>query len=102
MKSSEQLPSSRYIVYEAEGPFMHSLQSVRDSVHKLCHTYMNRLVRIQTIDGFICEGTIVNCEQGVVYIKVLQPVQQRLYNTYMYHHVILPLVLYELLRISLL
>lgn len=90
-------------VYQAKGSFVQSLRDMREKMHHLCHKYMHRPVRIQTMDGMIYDGVIVNMDRGILYIQMQQPVIQRgLYNAYMYNNVILPLVLYELLTISLL
>lgn len=102
--SNQPLPSQSepQVVYQADGSHLQCLRETRDKLHHICHSYMNRPVRIQTIDGFICDGVIVNVDRGIMYVQTQQPVMQRgLYNAYMYNNVILPLVLYELLVITL-
>ncbi|MCY9580701.1 acetyl-CoA acetyltransferase [Paenibacillus alvei] len=94
--------AEQQVVYQADGSLVQALRETRDHIHHVCHSYMNRPVRIQTIDGFTCDGVIVNVDRGIVYVQTQQPVMQRgLYNAYMYNNVILPLVLYELLVITL-
>jgi hypothetical protein len=55
------------------------------------------------MDGHVYEGVIVTCRNGLLYLRVTAPAAQRnLLESYYYNTVILPLVLYELLVITLL
>ncbi|WP_246056178.1 hypothetical protein [Alteribacter natronophilus] len=59
---------------------------------------MNQRVRVQTIDGLVYEGTIVNCDRGLLYLRADHPEWYgRSYDDF-----IIYLVLYELLVITLL
>jgi hypothetical protein len=73
---------------------VHHLKSFRDHLHNLCRLYVNKEVRVETIDGHVYEGTIVNYDKGHLYLSVSNP--NRVYTPS-----IMPLVLYDLLVISL-
>jgi len=98
-------------LYQADEAFTGQLQKVREKLLPLCHQYKNRAVHIETIDGRTFEGTIVDVDAGHLYLQTRS--EQRAYYPYpypypqpqpnpYYNNVILPLVLYELLVISLL
>ncbi|WP_199621471.1 hypothetical protein [Paenibacillus alkalitolerans] len=60
---------------------------------------------MQTIDGHVYEGVILGAEGGVLHLGIRQPAgyQRFFYPCYNpYYNVILPLVLYDLLAITLL
>lgn len=68
---------------------------------------MHRGVRVQTMDGNVYEGTIVQVDDRFLYLSVPQATQNRAFFPGAFgfnpaSNVILPLVLYELLVISLL
>lgn len=89
------------VLYQADPNVSHTLRSIRDRVHHICSTHVNRLVRIQTLDGHVFEGVIVGCDSGHIHIRV---------SPYGSHRpfygpsdmAILTLVLFELLVIVLL
>jgi len=93
-------------LYQAEPTMHHTLTSVRDHFSHICKKYVNQHVRIETLDGDVFEGMIVNCNKGILYIQMQMP-QQNGQRGFMgrppfFNNVILPLVLYELLVITLL
>ncbi|WP_438445954.1 hypothetical protein [Gorillibacterium sp. sgz5001074] len=104
-----------HVVYKAEPSMMHHLKSMRDHLHHLCKMYMNHRVRIETMDGHVYEGYIVHCDKGLLYLSTTQPGHPGTHgggqhgghrplnpsSAYYYNNVILPLVLYELLVITL-
>lgn len=97
-------PEQKNIVYEAD---IETLKSIRERVHAACKQYMHKNVRIQTIDSHIYEGTIVHVDGRQLYLSVPQSMEMErqffypFYNPY-YSNVILPLVLFDLLTITLL
>lgn len=62
---------------------------------------LNRHVRIQTINGQLYEGTVVHIDDGHIYLETAGYAQRQWIHPH-YSPAILPLVLYELLVITLL
>ncbi len=86
------------IVYQADPTWVQSIRAMKEKLHSIGSQYIGRYVRIQTIDGQQFEGTVVQVDRGLLYLNVNQNFgYQRPYNP-----AILPLVLYELLVITLL
>ncbi|MFC7678811.1 hypothetical protein [Paenibacillus sp. GCM10028914] len=91
-----------HILHQMAPSHTQSLKSTRDHIHHLCSKHMNQHIRVETIDGDVFEGIIVQCDRGILYLK--QPIEggHRAFGPNYYNNVILPLVLYELLVITLL
>lgn len=89
-------------LYQAEPNMTHNIKSVRDHIHHLCEQHANQLVRVETLDGDVFEGTIMHCEKGILYLSLSGYENQRGFGPGYYNNVILPLVLFELLVITLL
>jgi hypothetical protein len=99
-------------LYRADQNLLQNLKSIREQIRQFCIQHVNRKVRVETIDGHVYEGTIVDLDNGHLYLSV--PVSHELRGFFpgsfpgfypgdsYYNNVILPLVLYELLVISLL
>lgn len=99
MAASPQHP----VLYHADPESVRNLHSIRERVQHISRQHAGKAVRIQTMDGHVYEGVIVTCMNGLLYVKVAAPADPRnLYQSYIYNNVILPLVLYELLVITLL
>lgn len=108
------------VIYQADPAVVQHLHGVRESLHHSCKPYLNHKVKVQTIDGLMHEGTIAGMDSKNLYLMVnanTQPVRGY-YNPYyqpfppgpgypypapgpVNNNVILPLVLFELLAISL-
>lgn len=89
------------VLYQADPNIIQTLKSIRNRIHHICSTHVNRLVRIQTLDGHVYEGVIVRCDSGHVYLRVSHPgVHRAFYGPS--SETILTLVLFELLVIVLL
>ncbi|MDF2963162.1 MAG: hypothetical protein K0S39_4897 [Paenibacillus sp.] len=93
-------------LYKMDPAIMESMHKVKDQIHGTCSKYMNHPVQVQTVHGHVYEGYIVHIDATHLYLKPM-PGHVRgflnpLYNAYTYNNVILPLVLYELLVITLL
>ncbi|WNQ10937.1 acetyl-CoA acetyltransferase [Paenibacillus aurantius] len=86
------------VLYQADPAVTQTLKSKRDQMYSLGQSCMNRHIRVQTIDGQVYEGTVAGIDGGHLYLEVPTPGARSLY----YNNVILPLVLYELLVITLL
>ncbi|WP_274648665.1 hypothetical protein [Paenibacillus humicola] len=89
-------------LYRADSNLAHNLKSARDRMHQICRQYTGRLVRVETMDGDVFEGIIVHCDKGILYLRQPGPGSPRGFAPMYYNDVILPLVLYELLVITLL
>ncbi len=89
------------VLYQADPNVTHTLRSIRDRVHHICSTHINRFVRIQTLDGHVIEGVIVGCDSGHIHVRVsTQGSHRPFYGPS--DMAILTLVLFELLVIVLL
>jgi hypothetical protein len=96
-------------IYQADHAMLQSMNQGREKLHGACRNHMHKLVCIRTTTGDMHEGVIVGFDDHFLYLDVSQghmgmrfypgPVIQP-YNPY-YSSQILPLVLFNLLAISL-
>ncbi|WP_010272900.1 hypothetical protein [Paenibacillus senegalensis] len=103
----ENLAEMNPVIYQANSATAQMLKKARDQVYHASRPYIQKPVRIQTIDGTIYEGVLVNLDQTHLYLSIPQPSMENRVIDYRqpysyYNNVILPLVLYELLVITLL
>ncbi|WP_379151212.1 hypothetical protein [Paenibacillus sp. sgz5001063] len=105
------------VIYQADPAVVSHLHTVRESLHHSCKPYLNHYVNVQTIDGQMHEGTIAGMDNKHLYLKIPETADmvRGYYNPYfkpypgpgypypgvVNNNVILPLVLFELLAISL-
>ncbi|MFD0959822.1 hypothetical protein [Paenibacillus chungangensis] len=96
---SEQRDNEASVIYEANPQHTATVQEIRERLMKMCGGHMHRFVRVQTIDGHVYEGMILHVDQHILYLQctIQDP---RSYNSRF--NAILPLVLFELLVITLL
>lgn len=88
------------VIYEANPQHAALVQEVRERMLKHCGGHMHKHVRVQTVDGHIYEGMILHVDRSILYLQVTMQHDPRAFlNPY---NAILPLVLYELLVITLL
>lgn len=91
------------VLYQAEPHVAQTLHNIRDRVSQICKKYRNQSVRVQMLDGSVYEGVLTHCEKGMLYISVTYPPSHHGQSRGLYYsNAILPLVLYELLVITLL
>ncbi|WP_148277786.1 acetyl-CoA acetyltransferase [Paenibacillus popilliae] len=95
-------PHLRQVIYQMEPGTVQALYSIRDRVQHMGRMYKDRHVRVQTIDGQVHDGIIVNVDRCHLYLYTRALTEQRGLSEAYYNNVILPLVLYELLVITLL
>ncbi|MDU5144921.1 MAG: acetyl-CoA acetyltransferase [Paenibacillus dendritiformis] len=95
-------PQQHQVIYQMEPGTVQALYSLRDRVKHMGRMYKDRHVRVQTIDGQVYEGIIVNVDRCHLYLYTRMLTDQRALGGAYYNNVILPLVLYELLVITLL
>jgi hypothetical protein len=108
------------VIYQADPAVVQHLHGVRESLHHSCKPYLNHKVKVQTLDGMTHEGTIAGMDSKNMYlmVTVTMDTPRGFYNPYykpypglgypyppypgpVNNNVILPLVLFELLAISL-
>jgi|CeladaMinimDraft_18_1061708.scaffolds.fasta_scaffold01619_5 hypothetical protein len=94
------------VIYRADTSAVESLRSLKKKLCDLCDAYTGRMVRVQTLDGVVYDGIIRHHEGCVLYLELSSPGYRAFWNPFLmfnpYSNLILPLVLYELLVISLL
>ncbi|MBJ6362163.1 hypothetical protein ACFOQM_12755 [Paenibacillus sp. GCM10012307] len=85
------------------------LHSVRSQLHQLCNEHIHRLVKIETIDGDVFEGHVAHFDNSYLYLNLSHPGYTRAFvpgfgfpGSNPNSNFILPLVLFNLLTISLL
>lgn len=103
LQHPQQQPPHPQIVYKANPSMVENLKRLRDEAYSVCEKHIHKYVQIQTIDGHVIQGAIVSVDSKHVYLSVptsQQPVRQFFYNPF-YYSTIIPLVLFDLLAISL-
>jgi|GEM_PF-2187193 len=91
-------------LYQADPAFAHSVKSVQDKLFAICQQTLSRSVRIHMMNGQVHEGVVTHIDDGHLYLQVSNPYARGLFNPWnpIQNDIILPLVLYNLLVISLL
>ncbi|UQZ83146.1 hypothetical protein SK3146_02307 [Paenibacillus konkukensis] len=100
-------------VYQMQPSVAQTLHSTKEQVRGLCRQYLHHPVRVQTVHGHTYDGVITHIDAYHVYlqmmpgnVRVVQADARGFLNPFFgagaYNNFILPLVLYELLVISLL
>ncbi|MBB6637714.1 hypothetical protein [Cohnella thailandensis] len=95
-------------IYKPEPALVHHLKSLHDHVHKTCAPHFHKLVKVETMDGDVFEGHIVHCDKGILYLRLSTEGNERAFfpaplpYPSPYSSFVLPLVLFNLLAISLL
>ncbi|WP_372631585.1 hypothetical protein [Cohnella sp.] len=107
MSSSNQVQHQLTPIYQCDSQVHKTLRSVRDQLHQLCSRHSNRLVVVETMDGDVFEGHIRYCHNGVLYLSLSNEGCSRAFfpgplPPNPYANFVLPLVLFNLLTISLL
>ncbi|GGA21427.1 hypothetical protein [Paenibacillus physcomitrellae] len=110
------------VIYQLHPDTANSMQGIREQLHQCCGKYLNHNVSVQTMDGHVFEGNIMALDGGHLYLSVVPqssaidpytgkralfgfprpPFYPYVHPFYNPGRFILPLVLYELLAISLL
>ncbi|WP_206669768.1 hypothetical protein [Paenibacillus luteus] len=87
------------VLYEAEPQHTAMVMEVRDRVMNMCGGHMHKYVCVQMVDGHIYEGRIMHIDHCVLYLQCTMRDSRAFMNSY---NAVLPLILYELLVITLL
>lgn len=78
-----------------------NLKSYQDHVANICKDHVNALVRVETADGDVFEGVLIHCDRGIVYLSLSSHVTSRGFVPGFHNNYVLPLVLFNLLAITL-
>jgi len=92
-------------IYQCDSHLQQTLRSVTNHLHQLCARHANRFVKIETVDGDVFEGYIRHCDRGILYLCLSNEGYLRGFfpgPPNPYSDLVLPLVLFNLLTISLL
>ncbi|MCS7462023.1 hypothetical protein N0M98_17945 [Paenibacillus doosanensis] len=107
---SSQFIQPQQTLYQADPAFVQSVKRTREQLYDAGRKSSNRPIRVQTVDGQVHEGTIAHMDNDHLYLRVPNPNARGFFGPWgpwggpspVYNDVILPLVLYNLLVISLL
>ncbi|WP_243633235.1 hypothetical protein [Paenibacillus xerothermodurans] len=106
MINDEFFDARKQPLYQMDSALLGQLQELKTRIHSACVKHINQPARVQTVHGQIYEGYIVHIDATHLYLKPMPGHVRGFYGPYVgygaYENVILPLVLYELLVISLL
>lgn len=91
-------------IYHCDSNLHQALKSVMEHMHGLCSQHTGKLARVETLEGEVFEGHLMHCDRGILYLNVPQT------RAFFPGHgvpfanpgFVLPLVLFNLLTISLL
>jgi hypothetical protein len=92
-------------IYQSNPSIQQAMKSVNDHIHQLCADHINQLVKVETTDGDVFEGHIHHCDRGIVYLRMPDDGSNRGFFPGAFgasSSLVLPLVLFNLLTISLL
>ncbi|WP_187768153.1 hypothetical protein, partial [Paenibacillus sp. PL91] len=87
------------VLYEADPKHTAMVMEIRDRVMGKCGGHMHKYVCVQMVDGHVYEGTIMHIDHCVLYLQCTMRDSRAFMNPY---SAVLPLILYELLVITLL
>ncbi len=63
-------PTQASVIYQLHPNAAESMKGVRDQLYESCGKYLNRPIRVKTMDGHVYEGTLVSLDGGHLYLKV--------------------------------
>ncbi|WP_054026218.1 hypothetical protein [Bacillus sp. FJAT-28004] len=87
------------VLYQAEAQHTAMVMEVRERVMNMCGGHMHKYVCVQTVDGHVFEGMLVHIDHCILYLQCTMRDPRAFMSPY---NTVLPLVLYELLVITLL
>lgn len=91
-------------IYQCDANLHQALKSVKAHMHGLCAQHTGKLARVETLDGEVFEGHLMHCDRGILYLNV--PGNRAFFPgppvPFANPGFVLPLVLFNLLTISLL
>ncbi|WP_420871906.1 hypothetical protein [Cohnella rhizosphaerae] len=91
-------------LYQCASHVHDTLKSVKDHMHGLCAQHAGKLARVETLEGDVFEGHLMHCDRGILYMNI--PDTRAFFPgppvPFGGPGFVLPLVLFNLLTISLL
>lgn len=99
--SLQQMGQQEQTLYRMDAPTMQTLKSVQNHIGNITKNHVNKYVRVETVDGDVFEGLLIHCDRGILYLKLPSHGTSRGFFPGYQSDVILPLVLFNLLAISL-
>lgn len=100
--SLQQQGQQEQTLYRMDPTTVHNVRSIQDHIGNICNSHMNKLVLVETVDGDVFEGLLIHCERGILYLRLLNHGTNRGFVPGFHNDFVLPLVLFNLLAISLL
>lgn len=94
-----QMPAQNQVIYQVDPAAVQMIHNMENTIYDLGKQYTGKRVRIQTMDGRVYEGIVLGADHGMLYLGVEVPSSNR---AFVPASAIMPLVLYNLLVISLL
>lgn len=102
-------PGQQHVVYEADPYHVENVKAIREKLWNVCGGLMHRRIRVKTVDGHVHEGIVVHIDSSHIHLAVTQNREEVRaffppYGLYPFYpgSAILPLVLFDLLAITLL
>lgn len=99
--SLQQQGQQEQTLYRMDPTTMHNVRSIQDHIGNICRNHMNKLVLVETMDGDVFEGVLIHCERGILYLRLPSHGTSRGFVPGFQNDFVLPLVLFNLLAISL-
>lgn len=92
------------VLYQAEPSLVQTLSEAKKRVRDMASLHAGKAVRVQTLDGHMYEGVIHHADGCILYLHVGYAEARAFLTPFnpFYSSTVLPLVLYELLVITLL
>lgn len=95
-----------HVLYSADKMHVETLKAAKAKLCDICDKHAGRYVRVELMDGQCFEGILRHREGCVLYLELAMPGHRAFWGPFLpgaaFSSAILPLVLYELLVISLL
>ncbi|MBD2847543.1 hypothetical protein IDH44_20325 [Paenibacillus sp. IB182496] len=98
----QQQAGQNQALYRMDPTTQRNLKRIQEHMETLCQNHAHAYVRVETVDGDVFEGSPVHCEKGILYLQMPSNGTNRAFVPGFQNNVVLPLVLYNLLVISLL
>lgn len=99
--SLQQQGQQEQTLYRMDPTTMHNLRSIQDHIENICKNHIDKLVLVKTVDGDVFEGLLIHCERGILYLRLSSHGTCRGFVPVFHNDFVLPLVLFNLLAISL-
>ncbi|TYA11217.1 hypothetical protein FRY98_18720 [Paenibacillus faecis] len=100
--SLQQQGQQEQTLYRMDPTTRQNLKSIQDHIANISKNHVNKPVRVETVDGDVFEGLLIHCERGILYLRLPSHSTSRGFVPGFQSDYVLPLVLFNLLAISLL